>query len=129
MRLFKAIKLAAHFLKTGEVHDDFRTPAASMQATVRVIGPSDEVREMLFSRLSSGFVTVEDERTYYIEFPEPDMATFHTNVIHYAMWLSHLEEPWFNYMGRDRSGEKDIFVLTPLGIEATDNYRRERGIC
>ncbi len=127
MRLFKAIKLAMHYMRTGEVPRDFQTPAVSMTASVTVIGPPDDVREILFSRRSSEFVTVDD-RTYYIEFPSPDMASLHTNVMLNVMRLSSVEPPWFEYMGRDSSGDKDIFVLTALGVEATDNYRKEHCI-
>ena len=127
MRLFKSIKLGMYYMRTGEVSHDFQTPTLNMTASVTVLRPPDNVKEILFSRHSSEFVTVEG-RTYYIEFPSPDMATLHTNVMLNAMRLSSVEPPWFEYMGRDSSGDKDIFVLTPLGIEATDNYRKERGI-
>lgn len=129
MRLLKAIQLAIHYLRTAEVPKDFQPQGPSASVTVRVLRMPDDVKEILFSRRSSEFVTVTDDRTYYIDFPSPDMATLHMSVMLNLMRLVNNERPWFQYMGRDSSGSKDIFLLTEVGTEATDNYRREHGIC
>ena len=128
MRLFRAIRLAMHYMRTGEVSRDFQTPVVSASVKVTVLRVPDDVREILFSRRSSALVTVADDRTYYVDSPNSDVAALHINVMLNLMRLCNNEPPWFRYLGKDSSGDKDIFVLTPVGIEATDNYRREHGI-